>query len=585
MPNERWLVSLRPVIDYESPADDFLMPLYVKDLGCFALQVPGHASVEITMTAPTIILDGVSIRLADGRTILRDINLRLDQRPTAIVGRNGVGKTTLARVLAGLQPVTHGRRSGSGVVHYVPQQPPVDDNTSLGQLAGLGDVLAAADRIEAGAATDQDFSVMEGQWDIANRLRRALDRYGLSRISMAATTARLSGGEASRVQLAGAFLRDADILILDEPTNHLDLQARMALMDSLSTCKAGVTFISHDRALLKTAERIIEVRQSGVNSFDCGFDAYEAIRAEARASAERSLHHQHAERTKFARSIQKQRARVDQRLARGHRAGRTSNQARILLGLKAARAEKSHGAALQRLAAHKQLLDARVQETHSHIDHEPSVSLHKIELHTHPHRVAATLSDVTLPHVAGPQSPISLVIAHAQRIAVLAPNGRGKSTLLKIIAGERLPRSGIASTAASVALVDQHGGRAPPDTTILETLLQRNRHTPESELRTKLDHLGLDQDTITQPLATLSGGERLKGAIACALYGEHPPELLLLDEPNNHLDLPSLRALEALLCDYRGGLMVVSHDLHFLSNIQPTHCLQWVDHGWRLSPY
>jgi ATPase subunit of ABC transporter with duplicated ATPase domains len=170
------------------------------------------------------------------------------------------------------------------------------------------------------------------------------------------------------------------------------------------------------------------------------------------------------------------------------------------------------------------------------------------------------------------------------RIALTGPNGCGKSTLLRMLAGELAPRSGACTTHVSAAYLDQRLALLDPERSIVEQLGLLDTPLAEGDLRSRLALLQLDAARATQPVHRLSGGERLKAALACALWRGTPAQLLLLDEPTNHLDLESVRAIEAALAGFPGAIVVASHDAAFLAALEPTHTMQWQRDGWRYEP-
>ncbi|WP_425274857.1 ATP-binding cassette domain-containing protein [Pseudomonas aegrilactucae] len=206
------------------------------------------------------------------------------------------------------------------------------------------------------------------------------------------------------------------------------------------------------------------------------------------------------------------------------------------------------------------------------VDHTQAMVLHAPACQLQHGSQIAWLHDLRLPHVAHP-CPFNLVLQAGQRIALTGANGNGKSTLLKVLAGQLPPREGDCQTRASVAYLDQHCSLLDPCLPVLAQLRDACRLLDHASLRTRLAQLGLDARRIALPSGLLSGGERLKAALAALLYSDHPAQLLLLDEPSNHLDLPSLQALEQMLCQYRGTLVVASHDAVFLQRLQLTEQL------------
>ena len=189
------------------------------------------------------------------------------------------------------------------------------------------------------------------------------------------------------------------------------------------------------------------------------------------------------------------------------------------------------------------------------------------------------LEDLVLQHV--PVPPLNWRMDGPMRVALKGPNGCGKSTLLKTLLGEVAPRSGSCKVSVSCVYLDQHLSRFDLSQSVMTHL--NLSHTPleEGVLRTRLAQLQLGADKVMLPLATLSGGERLKAALACVLWRAEATQLLLLDEPTNHLDLASVQAIEAALAGFPGALLVVSHDEAFLSGLTLTHELVWEEAGWR----
>ena len=248
------------------------------------------------MTHPYLALEGVSYVLADGRALFSELTDTFDHRRTGLVGRNGVGKSVLARLLAGELSPSAGRCVRGGKVHYLSQQISSDGAATVAQLAGVQPVLRALARIESGGSDPSDFDLVGDDWDIRQRLQAELERQGLPALPPETGAATLSGGEAMRVALAGAWLAQADFLILDEPSNHLDRAGRQALVEQLLRWPKGLLVISHDRQLLAHMERIVELSPQGLRSYGGGYDFYADCRARERDNAAQTLEQRKLER-------------------------------------------------------------------------------------------------------------------------------------------------------------------------------------------------------------------------------------------------------------------------------------------------
>lgn len=537
------------------------------------------------MTNTCMTLEGVSFTLADGRVLFQDLNEVFDHRRTGLVGRNGAGKSVLARLVAGeLTPsagrIVHGAHGSA--VHYLAQH--TAQEGTVAALAGVQPVLAALTRIENGSADPADFDAVGERWDMRERLQSELDRCGLSHLHPATPAATLSGGEAMRVSLIAAYLSDADFLILDEPSNHLDRANRLALMAQLQRWPHGLLVISHDRELLEHMDRIVELSPLGLRSYGGGYSFYAECKRAERESAQRQLDQRKLERKRETQSMREQQERQERRVAKGASDGRDANQAKILLGGQKNRAQGTAGKLRQQHAAQREMLSLRVREAAQQIAPAAAITMHALPAAQAARLRVAELEDVVLPYSPPGSSTrsISLTISGQQRIAVTGTNGCGKSTLLRLLAGQLAPLGGRCEVRARTAYLDQQLAGLAPQHSAIEHLLAANSEAGESALRTHLAQMGLDAQLAAAPVGVLSGGERLKVALACALYAHPPAQLLLLDEPSNHLDLPSLEALEAVLRLYQGALLVVSHDETFLQALHLTHRLQASAEGWRM---
>jgi len=537
------------------------------------------------MPHPSLALEGVTQVLPDGRTLFSDLHEQFDPRPTALVGRNGVGKSVLAGILAGRLAPTSGRCVRSGAVHFLPQQVVPAAGESVADLAGVGGILAALQRIEAGGCDPADFERVGERWNLRAELDATLRMHGLPGLDPATPAARLSGGEAMRVALAGAWLSDADFLILDEPGNHLDRGARQRLLEQLRDWRRGLLVVSHDRLLLRAMARIVELSPAGLRSHGGGYGEYLESRERDNAAAQRGLAHARAERTRQRRETAAQLEREQRRQSRDRSERRDANQAAILLDRQQQRSEQSAGRrALLRQQAGAQA-ERQVREAAARVADEASVAMFAPVPATAAQRKVAVLDAVELPFAPAATRRLSLVVSGTQRIGVVGDNGCGKSTLLRALAGQQAPAGGTCRTQVPVALLDQTLSVLPAQATALERLRLAAPGIDEGTLRTRLALLGLDAARIAVPAGMLSGGERLKAALACVLYAAEPPGLLLLDEPDNHLDLASKEALEQMLRGYPGALLVVSHDDAFLDALALDTRLQAGTDGWATSPW
>lgn len=530
--------------------------------------------------ATCVTLEGVSYQLPDGSPLFSDLNLNLDQRHTGLVGRNGVGKSVLARLIAGDIAPTAGRCLRTGKVYYLAQHITHAPGQTVADLAGVQSIINALERIEQGSTAPADFDAVGEQWNIRQQLLDQLAHNNLEHLTPSTPTSQLSGGEAMRVALMGAFMSHAELLILDEPTNHLDREQRLALQAQLSTWPKALLVISHDRELLETMTRILELSALGLASYGGGYSFYAQAKAQQQSAAEQQLAHAKLERNRQEQRLREQAEQLERRQSRGNKSASTRNQAKILLGRQKERSQNSSGKWQQHQQNAREALSVRVRQAASQVERQQAVFVYAPTTSQHSAAHIAELVEARLPYGFVPLRTLSLTLSRGQRVALLGPNGCGKSTVLKVLAGQVPILAGQADVHVKTAYLDQHLAMLNLECSVLEQLQALNRQLSESELRTRLAQLGLGAEQVNRPCAQLSGGERLKAAMACVFYAEQPAQLLLLDEPANHLDLTSLLALENRLNQYTGTLVVTSHDQRFLDAIGITHRLIASANGW-----
>ncbi|AVS90410.1 ABC transporter ATP-binding protein [Paracidovorax avenae] len=500
---------------------------------------------------------------------------------TGLVGDNGVGKSVLLSIAAGALQPSSGTVLCTGTLRAVGQHPP---GTTLAALAGLDRELEALQRLECGQGTAEDLLLADGRWDWPARWRQALEGAGLGHLQGDADTNHLSGGERVRVALAGAFFSQAEVLLLDEPTNHLDGEARRWLQQALDSGRGGpraVLLASHDRALLECADRIAELSPHGLRLYGGGWSAYAAQKAVETQAAHEALRRARVRRDGAMRELRRQQEAQARRNARGAAARRVANQSPLVLDRMKDQAEAHAGREDVRRQQARERLQETVREAFARVGVEAAVALPLPASAVPAGKPVLRLEGAVPPF--GPRAPLDGVWSGPVRIAVTGPNGCGKSTLLRMLAGHVPPAAGRADCLVRAVWLDQDaGGLLPPEHSVMEALALAESPLPTAELRTRLAQLGLDADRVLRPSGSLSGGERVRAALACALWGGAPAQLLLLDEPSNHLDARAVQALQEALSSFTGAMVVVSHDRHFLRALAPQVAWTWEDGRWNL---
>jgi ATPase subunit of ABC transporter with duplicated ATPase domains len=514
-----------------------------------------------------VTLDSVAAAAPDGRLLFENLNLAIGAERIGLVGRNGAGKSTLLALIAGSRPPLAGTLARTGTVATLDQTPDVSGATRLVELLGVGEGWDRLSRIERGEGDETDLS--EADWDLPARLDQALADVGLAGLDLERPGAALSGGQATRAGLARLLIARPDVLLLDEPTNNLDAEAKAIIARVLARWRGGAVVVSHDRSLLRGMDRIVELSSLGARSYGGGWDLYAERKAEEAQAARRDLDHAEKEVRRVAREAQVARERKDRRDAAGRKFADRGGTPKIVLGMMAERAENSgarEGKLAEKLAiraaAAKASAEVRVERARTLGFDLPSSGLPE-------GRTVLTFEAVSFSWPDGTPviRDLSFRLAGPERVAVSGPNGTGKTTLIRLATGDLQPTSGAVKLSAPVALLDQRAALLNDDETILENFRRLNPAATQNDAHAALARFLFRNTAANQVAGTLSGGERLRAALACVLSAAAPPQLLILDEPTNHLDIASIEAVETALSGYDGALLVVSHDADVLEAI------------------
>jgi ATPase subunit of ABC transporter with duplicated ATPase domains len=514
-----------------------------------------------------ITLSGLAYRTADGRELFSDLNLAFGSERTGLVGRNGVGKSTLLKMMLGDLAPAEGAVARSGRLGVLRQSlmPPL--GVVLADLLGVAEGLARLARIEAGQGSEDDLA--HADWTLEERMTQALADVGLAGLDPARSAASLSGGEATRAALAALLIEAPDLLLLDEPTNNLDVAARRLVADVLAGWRGGAVVVSHDRGLLRRMDRIIELSSLGVRIYGGGYDLYAERRAEERANAAQALANAERGVRQVRRETQEARERKDRGDAAGRRFAASGSAPKIALGAMKRRAEATSGR-LNRLAERQRTeAEETLGEAQANIERVKLLAFELPSSGLAAGRRVLSLDRVGFawPGRAPLLSDVSFEIIGPRRLAITGPNGSGKTTLLKLVAGDLEPTQGTIVRGVRMTLLDQRTAILDDGETILANFRRLNPEDDDNACRAALARFLFRADAALRPVTELSGGERLRAALACVLAGLTPPQLLILDEPTNHLDLDSIAAIEAAVAGYDGAVLAVSHDADFLAAI------------------
>lgn len=525
--------------------------------------------------------------------VFRNLSLSIPRGARiALVGPNGVGKTTLLRLLAGLEEPNGGniQRARNLRLGYLPQEATLQGNQTLWEecLSALADLLAMEAELrnmELALAKDHENETLlkrYGQWQeeferrggytYETRIQQTLNGLGFEAQDFNRLLNQLSGGQRTRAALARLLLSDPDLLLLDEPTNHLDIHAVEWLEGYLNQWDGAVLLVSHDRYFMdRVVDHVWEMSPSGLELYRGNYSAY---------------WHQRQERWEERRRLyEAEKARLEKELEYIKRniAGQNVLQAKGKLRRLSREVQAMEALGIETVANKAWLKISQeveisghpfsVEELERRVRALPPPQSHPLHLHFHlkpAHRSGDLVLRTRKLAIGYPQEgkPLfhvpDLVLRRGECVAVMGPNGAGKTTFLKTILGQIPPYQGEVILGSSLRLgyFAQAHEDLNPQHTLMEEIEAVAPHLLPAEIRNYLARFLFTGDEVFKKVATLSGGER--GRLALAKLSLTQANLLLLDEPTNHLDIPSQEILQGVLAEYEGTILLVSHDRYLI---------------------
>lgn len=485
-------------------------------------------------------LRDISFETKPGVFLFKNLTTTFNREKSGLVGKNGVGKTTLIKLINDEIKPSSGIAEKRAQIAYLPQDYQI--NLALSVIQAL-------------------------RTEIEHEALAALARVGLHHIRLDRMMGSLSGGERMRVVLAGLSIREADFMILDEPTNNLDQEAREAVYHLIRQWRGGLLVVSHDRTLLGLMDRILELSDKGLKTYGGNYEMYIEQKNLQEEALKRQLSDAEREAKKIKRQANATKERQQKRTSHGKKVAPDLGVSRIALGAMKRRAENT-------TAKLKKVHEARIHKSADKLKHAKEkmspenridVDLSQTEIPNG--KLVVEFKEVDFAYVQPLFNRFGLSIRGPERLAINGPNGSGKTTLVKLMLGELKPLSGKITLGINrSAYLDQNVAVLNKTKSVLENL-RTISGLNEKLARNWLALFLFPADDVFKKVEVLSGGERMRAALACILAGNTPPKLLVLDEPTNNLDLNSIEQIESALLNFEGALIVISHDKSFLKNI------------------
>ncbi|MDF7809842.1 ABC-F family ATP-binding cassette domain-containing protein [Hymenobacter sp. YC55] len=494
------------------------------------------------------------------------------QQKIALIGNNGAGKSTLLQLIAGILPPSSGLVSASSVPYYIPQHFGQFDDLTVAQALHIEGKMTALREILDGRATDAHMAALDDDWTIEERSQEALLYWGLAGLCFTQPMASLSGGQKTKVFLAGIAIHQPDLVLLDEPSNHLDTAGRQLLYHFIKTSPSTLLVVSHDRNLLNLLDSVCELSKRVLSMYGGNYEFYaEQKQVESNALSQDVKSREKALRK--AREVEREAVERKQKLdARGKKNQDKAGLPTVMLNMMRNNAENS-SARLKGIHAEK--VGAISQELNELRKELPDTEKMKFGFDSstlHKGKILLTAKDLNYSYGPRPlwREALNFQIQSGERLALRGLNGSGKTTLIKLLLGELQPTLGTMTRAENKAVfIDQDYSLLDNQLAVYEQAQQFNASgLQEHEVKIRLARFLFSKAYWDKPCGTLSGGEKMRLLLCCLMISNHAPDMIILDEPTNNLDIQNLEILTAALNDYHGTLIVVSHDEYFLKQMQ-----------------
>lgn len=517
-------------------------------------------------------LQNISYTHPNKDLLFSDINLTVNNHEkTALIGNNGVGKSTLLKIIANeLQP-TNGQVSVDNEPYYVPQIFGQFNHLTIAQALQIEDKLNALQEILNGNTSEENFNLLNDDWAIEDRCNEALNYWQLNNFDLSQKMEALSGGQKTKVFLAGISIHQPELVLLDEPSNHLDIVSRQLLYDFVQTTKSTLIIVSHDRKLLNILNNVCELSKYGIKVYGGNYDFYKEQKQIENNALSQDIQSKEKALRK-AKEKERETLERQQKLdSRGKGKQEKSGVARIMMNTLRNNAENSTSKLKSVHAEKIGGLSQDLQELRSSLPDIDKMKFGFDNSDLHKGKILFTATDINFGYGNKPlwKDKLNFQITSGERIVLKGKNGSGKTTLINLILGNLEPQSGTIYRANNKSVyIDQDYSLLDNTLKVYEQAQQFNTSAlQEHEVKIRLNRFLFAKDDWDKPCISLSGGERMRLLLCCLTINSKSPDIIILDEPTNNLDIQNVEILTTAINEYQGTLIVVSHDETFLEQI------------------
>lgn len=527
-----------------------------------------------------LMLQGVSYTHPNKNILFKDLDLAINrQDKIALIGNNGSGKSTLLRILAGRLQPSAGTIKADVQPYFVPQLLGQYNELTIAEALGVAEKLTALREILAGNVTEQNMAMLNDDWDIEERCTEALAHWQLSALLLDQKMATLSGGQKTKVFLAGIAIHQPQIVLLDEPSNHLDADSRAVLYDYIRNTKDTLVVVSHDRTLLNLLNTVYELNKNGITAYGGNYEFY-ARQKEIAVNAFNEDLREKEKALRKAKQVERETIERQQKLdARGKKKQEKAGLPTISMNTLRNNAEKSTSRIKDVHAEKVENISDEVARLRKEIPDKDKMKIGFDDSVFHKGKILVKGDAVNFGYRESLlwQQALNFEILSGDRVAIKGANGSGKTTLIKLILGEMQPQHGSLYHAEFKSIyIDQDYSLVNHSISVFEQVQKFNTgNMEEHELKSRLTHFLFTKEHWDKLCTALSGGEKMRLALCCLTISSEAPDMIVLDEPTNNLDIQNIQILTDAIKDYKGTIVVVSHDAYFLNEIdtRQTICL------------
>lgn len=562
-------------------------------LACIVFVVP-HPLVIITTvsqlqtqsTIMSISIQQIGYIHPDKEVLFSELSFSISKgQKIGLVGNNGCGKSTLLQIIAGQLSPSSGVVVCPDDLYYIPQHFGQYDALTIAQAIRIDSKQHALHAILNGDASNDHFTILNDDWNIEERSIAALDSWGLDQFPLSYPMQLLSGGEKTRVFLAGMEIHHSSVILMDEPTNHLDASGRQRLYNWVDKFHSTLLIVSHDRTLLNLLPEICELEKHSITYYGGNYEFYK----EQKALAQQALQQRIEEKEKALRAAKKiareTEERRDKQNVRGEKRNASKGVPRIVLNSLESKSERSisklndvHQKKAEKITEERNLLRNSLSPTTGLKTDFNGSSLHfgkilitakDINFSYHTDQGDSHTQNTVTTEKYLWRTPLSFQLKSGDRLRIEGLNGSGKTTLLKLITGKLEPLTGTLTRADfTYVYLNQEYSIIDNQKSILEQIYAFNtRNLPEHELKIILNRYLFPASEWNKSCRKLSGGEKMRLAFCCLMVSNNTPDLFILDEPTNNLDIQSIQIITETIKTYTGTVIAISHDTYFIREI------------------